>query len=99
MARSKRTRLVNKDNEWCDVYIGRGSKFGNPYIIGKDGTREEVIEKYRDWFNKKIKKPRFRKEVLKLRGKKLGCYCAPKACHGDVIIEWLNELSNDTLIS
>jgi len=95
MAKSRRTRVVNKNNEWYDVYIGRGSKFGNPYEIGKDGTREEVIEKYREWFNKKIKKVRFRKEVLKLRGKKLGCYCSPKACHGDVIVEWLEESSTE----
>ena len=96
----KRTRVVNKDFEDCDVYIGRGSKFGNPYHIGKDGTREEVIEKYKEWFNKKIKKDRFRAEVLKLKGKKLGCYCAPRACHGDVIIEWLNSYgTNEVKIS
>lgn len=96
MAKSKRTRVVNKNNnEWYDVYIGRGSKFGNPYEIGKDGSREEVIEKYREWFMKKIKKERFRKEVLKLKGKKLGCYCSPKPCHGDVIVEWLEESKTD----
>ena len=91
MAKSRRTRVVNKNNEWYDVYIGRGSVFGNPYEIGPDGTRAEVIEKYRIWFEKKIKKPRFRKQVLKLRGKRLGCYCAPRACHGDVIVEWIDE--------
>lgn len=85
------TKVVNKKNQRFDVYIGRGSTFGNPYVIGKDGTREEVIEKYRKWFYKKLNNDRFRKEVELLRGKKLGCFCKPLACHGDVIVEYLEN--------
>lgn len=71
-----------------DVYIGRPSKWGNPFTIGKDGTRQEVIEKYRDW----IKTQQHLLDSLEeLRGKVLGCWCSPKACHGDVLTELLEE--------
>jgi len=83
------TTVVNKRKEYFDVYIGRGSLFGNGYIIGPDGTREEVIQKYREWFFRRLRSERFRKAVEKLRGKKLGCFCKPLACHGDVIVEYL----------
>ena len=39
--------VVNKYKEYYDIYIGRGSPYGNPFVIGKDVTREEVIEKFR----------------------------------------------------
>lgn len=77
-----------------DVYIGRGSAFGNLYIIGVDGNREECVEKYKSWFKEKLRSTRFKTAVLKLKGKRLGCYCSPKSCHGDVIIEWLEEQSS-----
>jgi hypothetical protein len=90
---SKKTRVVNKKKEPWDVYIGRGSAFGNRYIIGKDGTRKEVIAKYRKWFVKMLRKDRFHRAVMKLKGKRLGCFCKPKACHGDVIVEYLEGTS------
>ena len=43
------TKVVNKYKHVYDVYIGRGSKWGNPFVIGKDGTREEVINKYEEY--------------------------------------------------
>jgi hypothetical protein len=67
-----------------DVYIGRPSKWGNPFSIGKDGTREEVIGKYRDYL---IHHPTLYGELSTLKGKVLGCWCAPLPCHGDVLIE------------
>ena len=73
------------------VYIGRGSPYGNPFVIGKDGTREEVIEKYRVYLSKKLENPEFLMMVLRLRGKTLGCFCKPKECHGDVIKEFLDN--------
>jgi hypothetical protein len=90
-----KTVVVNKYKDRFDVYIGRGSAFGNPFEIGKDGTREEVIERYRDWFLKKLKNERFKKQVLKLKGKRLGCFCKPLACHGDIIVEYLERESNE----
>lgn len=84
------TRVVNIRNEKCDVYIGRGSRFGNPYIIGKHGNRAEVIELYRKKFIAKLfDDEEFADEVCSLKGKRLGCYCAPLPCHGDVIVELL----------
>lgn len=68
-----------------DVYIGRPSKWGNPFRIGSDGNRAEVIEKYREWL---LDNPDVIESAkVSLKGKRLGCYCAPKACHGDVLAE------------
>jgi Domain of unknown function (DUF4326) len=79
------TRVVHCKNEPFDVYIGRPSKWGNPFRIGKDGSREDVLEKYRHWI---LANPslmaRLRSE---LKGKTLGCWCKPNACHGDVLAE------------
>ena len=73
------------------VYIGRGSTFGNPYRVGLDGTRTEVIQRYREYFYGRISSDlAFRKAVEDLAGKRLLCYCRPKACHGDVIVEYLD---------
>lgn len=68
------------------IFIGRPSKWGNPYVVGRHGTRDEVIELYRRrlW---KLVKARFVTigELAELHGKDLVCYCAPKACHGQVL--------------
>lgn len=83
--------VVNLRKEKYDIYIGRPSPWGNPFAIGKDGTREEVIAKYRLYI-------KGRKDLLarlpELAGKRLGCYCKPEACHGDVLVELL---MNNTL--
>ena len=88
------TQVVNIDKgDKHDVYIGRGSTWGNPYAIGFDGDRDEVIRKYKYDFDKGYLK--FTKgDVLKLKGKVLGCHCKPAACHGDVISEYLNSLDD-----
>ena len=67
------------------VYIGRPSKWGNPYMIGKDGTREEVIEKYESWLFAGKSDLRFL-DLMELVGKDLVCWCAPLPCHGDVLL-------------
>lgn len=66
------------------VYVGRGSPWGNPFKIGKDGTRAEVIAK----FEKKIL-PTLNLKPLK--GKHLICYCAPLACHADILLREANK--------
>lgn len=83
-----RTTVVNCKNEVFDVHIGRGSPFGNPFKIGVHGNREEVITKYRNWV---LTQPLLLAKMEELRGKRLGCWCKPKACHGDVIVEILNR--------
>lgn len=80
------TKIVNLKIEPCDIYIGRPSKWGNPFFIGKDGTRDEVIEKYKEWVHKQ---DYLMKDLLFLQGKKLGCWCKPLACHGDILLELL----------
>lgn len=76
-------KVVHCKKEKFDVYIGRPSKWGNPYTIGKDGTREEVIKKYMTWFQEQ---PDLIKSLHELKGKTLGCWCKPKDCHGDFLV-------------
>ena len=83
------TTVVNRRKGVYDVYIGRGSKWGNPFMIGRDGSRKQVIDKYREYINKK---PELLECLNELKGKRLGCYCKPLACHGDVLVELADEL-------
>lgn len=99
------TKVVNKHDDKYDIYIGRGSLFGNDFIIGRDGTREEVIEKYSQKFAKRIisNESNFRIEVLKIKNKILGCFCKTKAeperpCHGDIIKKYLDEKNGLAII-
>ena len=82
------TQVVNKYRDPYDVYIGRGSKWGNPFRIGIDGTREDVIKQYEDWIQTQ---PQLLNSLEELRGKTLGCFCSPQACHGDILVELLNN--------
>ena len=80
--------VVHCKRERYDVYIGRPSKWGNPFVIGRDGTRAEVIAKYEAWIKTQ---PRLMASLHELRGKTLGCWCKPHACHGDVLARLANE--------
>jgi len=90
-----KTEVVNvSDHGRDDVrMIDRSTQFGNPFRLEKDGgeyTREESVEAYREWFVERVETdPEFRAAVEELRGQKLGCWCKPKACHGDVIRDYL----------
>ena len=99
------TEVVNvkKHGKEGVTMIDRDTIFGNKFVLEEDGgsyTREESVERYREWFKKKIKKDsEFRKAVHNLSGEKLGCWCKPKSCHGDVILEYLRgqmEISPET---
>lgn len=74
------------------VYIGRRTKWGNRFIIGKDGDREAVIKKYGEWIKNKIAEdPDLLEEIrYELGGKNLSCWCAPLPCHGDILIMLAN---------
>jgi hypothetical protein len=63
-------------------YIGRGSKWGNPFVIGKDGSRDEVIAKYEAY----LVSSGLIDDIHELRGRNLVCYCAPLRCHGDILL-------------
>lgn len=85
------------------IYCGRGSIFGNPFRIGIDGDRNEVCDKHKNWLDAwKFNKQRILitiqgfnycnqtviENLYKLKGKNLGCYCAPERCH----CEYLEQL-------
>jgi len=99
------TRVVNikKETEYQNVkstpdyeYIGRGSDWGNPHAMfdgsPEEGvsTRDEVIAKFKYDFERGFLKKK-KEEALSMMGKKLGCFCKPMACHGDVIAGYLNS--------
>ena len=76
-------KVVHCKKDAYDVYIGRGSIWGNPFVIGKDGDRDQVIEKYRRYL---LGREDLIEKLPELRGKVLGCFCKPKNCHGDVLV-------------
>lgn len=82
-------RVVHCKREPFDVYIGRPGKWGNPFTLTVEGDRATVIAKYRGWLALEMELGRL--DPHELRGKVLGCWCAPKACHGDVLLELANE--------
>lgn len=78
------TRVVHCKKASYDVYIGRPSKWGNPFAIGEDGDREEVVAKYRRWILGQVSLLR---DLGEIEGKTLGCWCKPNLCHGDILAE------------
>ena len=83
---SKDVNLRNLNSH--ELYVGRPTFWGNPFYIGRDGTREEVIERYR---NLLLCNPLMLERVKELKGKDLVCWCAPKPCHADILLELANE--------
>jgi len=77
----------NKDAPDGSVYVGRPSKWGNPFHISKYCTREQAVQKYRDTLGKRDK-IEIRRE---LKGKNLICWCSPEPCHADVLLEIANS--------
>ncbi len=87
-------QVVHCKKEPYDVYIGRPSKWGNPFVIGRDGTRPQVLTKYREWVQTR---PDLMTALPELRGKTLGCWCAPfNLCHGDVLKQLVDALSGES---
>lgn len=93
----EKTKVVNLNKDKYDVYIGRGSKWGNPYTSIKDrktlakfvvDTREESIEKY---WEHVLGSPELMESHKELEGKTLGCFCKPKSCHGDILVELIES--------
>jgi hypothetical protein len=80
--------VVHCKKSQYDVYIGRPSKWGNPFEIGKDGNREEVIRKYKEWIKTQI---HLLSSLNELKYKTLGCWCSPLPCHGDILVKLVEE--------
>ena len=99
-----RMRVVNQRTERAPnaVYIGRGGEWGNPFPINKDRTREEAVLEFKQWLWDKMEhshtSPHAIHLVQQLNEKDLACYCAPLACHGDVLvaaIKWIITQSQE----
>ena len=90
---------INKETKYKSTkstpnyeYIGRGSYWGNPYSMYEGGEeREEVIRKFKYDFDHENFPKKDKKEVYKLMGKRLGCFCKPELCHGDILADYLNS--------
>lgn len=85
------TRVVNLHAETYDVRVDRSSRWGNPFKIGKDGDRAEVIAKHEAWI---LTRKDLLADLPALRGKRLGCHCKPLACHADTLAR-LADLGGD----
>lgn len=82
-------KVVHCKKEKFDVYIGRPSVWENPFQMKSEQDRIEVIEKYKKWIDAQ---PRLIERAKReLRGKTLACFCAPKACHGDILMKIANS--------
>ena len=82
------TDVVNARDSDYDVLIARPSKWGNPFRIGLDGNRDQVIKMYEIHIRRR---PDLIAALTELAGKRLGCYCKPLPCHGDVLLKLLAE--------
>lgn len=104
--RPKYNNLKEWMNDENNIYIGRkgvvfidnirfpknSSNFANPYKIGKDGTREEILLKYKNFIVNKLNNDKdLVVELLLLKGKNLGCWCFPKSCHGNILLELIDK--------
>ena len=85
------------------VYIGRWDPYHpsvpesiwrNPFKVGVDGTRQQVIERYRVYITTKIRDNPSTYNLDTLRDKVLGCWCSPEPCHGDVLIDLLSSIDS-----
>ena len=85
-------REVGMGNDPTQVYVGRPTKWGNPFKIGPDGGREVVIAMYREWI---AGRSDLLAQLPELAGKNLVCWCAPKACHADVLLELCSASNAD----
>lgn len=99
--------VVNRTKSDAGIYVGRPSIFGNPFEIGRDGTRTQVIQKYEDYFVRRLELDiLFHREFMKLVDAAregditLACWCCPQRCHAEIIKKYIElELNKDRLKS
>jgi hypothetical protein len=90
-------RAVHCKRERHHIYVGRNpkwlppSKWGNPFVVGKHGERGGCIGLYGSWLRENAA---LFAALDELRGLVLGCWCAPRACHGDLLV-WLANASTE----
>ena len=91
------SRVLNKRKSGIPagaIYIGRGSKWGNPFRIGADGNRATVIAKHARWLRDQH---HLLRALDELGGKDLLCFCAPAACHGDLLLRLANATREERI--
>lgn len=95
-------KVVNINSDKYDIYIGRPSKWGNPFSHLDDSiaefkveTRSEAIKKYREYI---LSTPELLNSLHELDGKILGCHCKPLSCHGDILIELRTQQISEELL-
>lgn len=93
----RRTVVMNVEKtRACDVYIGRSFKgftnegWGNPYRVTSERPVEQVVRLYEEYIRGK---PELMARLPELVGKRLGCWCAPDPCHGNVLVKLVSEMS------
>jgi hypothetical protein len=95
-----KTKVVNLKYSEYDVFIGRPSKYGNPWPITRNRSRAEACRLHKAWLAGEVEapngqKPPTREKIIsELKGKRLGCYCFPCQCHGDTYVEICEETKN-----
>ena len=93
-------KVVNLRTDRYTVYGGRaghgkGGRFGNPFVVGRDGQRGECVELFRTWFHSEAGRTmRELAEQTLTENDVLGCFCKPLACHCDVIASHINKINN-----
>ncbi len=102
-----RTRVINIHRHQGEYeYIGRPSVCGNPFVMGKDGNREEVIESFKAYFYSRLATDGiFRTIVESYKGETLGCFCRPAdgftgkvLCHGQIVAGYLDGISPSEVV-
>lgn len=107
-ARYKMTSVININDAppyWYNephayVYIGRAGRgfegtWGNPFPLRPAYAREEIIEKYTAWLYEEFNAPYRARMYEALAGKTLVCFCKPKLCHGDIIVNYIDNVHRD----
>ena len=93
-------KVVHCKKEPYDVYIGRPSKWGNPFTHIQDGktianyvvgSREEAVNSYEEWITNGDGK-HLMNDINELKDKVLGCWCHPQSCHGDILVKLINKI-------
>ncbi|MFK0244538.1 DUF4326 domain-containing protein [Amycolatopsis azurea] len=91
-------QVVNTRNSTYDEYIGRGSIWGNPFTLPRyhtDADRDQVIARYERYL---LGNPGLMSRLPELCGKRLGCFCAPKRCHGDILKQYAEAWERDSAV-
>lgn len=96
--RIQRKRIRGWSMPLNTIYVGRPSRWGNPFIVGKDcKTKEEAVAMYRDWLPLALNALYVKRDIKTLHGKNLACWCKlDEPCHADVLLELVNASNTES---